>query len=213
MAVKRGRVAAGPTGERTRRRILDAARRLLTARGHVQFSMRNVAATARLHLANVQYYFPRREILVRELLHETGERYRASYQRLLARAGADPRMRLEAVLAFSLRDIADAATRRYFTQLWALLDRLDGGTGTLLDELYRTDLEQIAERVSELFPALDAREVRLRATTLAALIEGAMLVRGAHASGARAQARLRSRLYATALGIATGHPSLQRRNS
>ena len=204
MAVNRSQHAAGATGERTRQRVIVAAQRLLTARGHLQFSMRNIAVAARMHLANVQYYFPRRDDLVRALLHDTGERYRDNYQRLLAQAGCDPRRRFRAVVAFNLGDIADPGTRRYFTQLWALLDRLDRGSGTLLDELYRVDLAQLSERIAELVPRLGASELRMRATLLAALIEGAMLVRGAYSPALPGQKRLATRLARECLAIATG---------
>ena len=56
--------ALSPAGKATAKRIIDAARDLITERGNTQFSMRNVAEHAGLHLANVQYYFPRRDDLV-----------------------------------------------------------------------------------------------------------------------------------------------------
>jgi len=82
--------------------------------------------------------------------------------------------------------------------------RLDRGTGTLLDELYRIDLAQLSERIAELDPRLAPGEVRVRAALLASLIEGAMLVRGAFAPTAAAQRRLVNRLRRACLAIATG---------
>ena len=68
MQVKTKRAApASARGNDTAARIVLAARELLMNEGYAQFSMRNVAARAGLHLANVQYYYKTREDLVRAL--------------------------------------------------------------------------------------------------------------------------------------------------
>src|SRR5215470_18187795 len=110
---KRGPVARR-AGNDTAARIVLAARELLMNEGYAQFSMRTVAARAGLHLANVQYYYKTREDLVKALLDDTGARYRASYDELLARAPADRVARFKAIIEFNLKDIATSATRRYF---------------------------------------------------------------------------------------------------
>jgi hypothetical protein len=51
---------------------------------------------------------------IRALLHDTGARYRASYDELRAAAPADRIARFEAVIDFHLKDIATWETRRYF---------------------------------------------------------------------------------------------------
>ena len=81
-------------GQATVTKILQAARTLLTERGHSDFSMRNVADAAGVHLANVQYYFPRRDDLVQALLIDTGDRYRALYEQALHGVADDPIERL-----------------------------------------------------------------------------------------------------------------------
>src|SRR5882757_11150997 len=116
MQVKTKRAA--PPGRRagndTAARIVLAARELLMTEGYAQFSMRNVAARAGVHLANVQYYFKTREDLVRALLDDTGARYRATYDQLRASTPTDGLARFKAVVDFNLRDIATWETRRYF---------------------------------------------------------------------------------------------------
>ena len=65
MQVKRSRgTASRRANNETAGRIVLAARELLMDEGYAQFSMRNVAARAGVHLANVQYYFKTREDLV-----------------------------------------------------------------------------------------------------------------------------------------------------
>jgi AcrR family transcriptional regulator len=191
-----GRVAA--------QRILRSAHVLLAKSGHVQFSMRNVAAHAGLHLANVQYYFPTRDALLDALMEDVGRRYREAYRRCLADTPADGAARFEAVLNFNLEDIGKRATRRYFIQLWALLDSLDGNSGRRLKALYEIDIDQLSERIAEIDPRAAPAEVRRRATLLASLIEGQMVVRGAHSADDREMAALKNQARALGFAIALG---------
>ena len=105
MQVKTKRAATGRrAGNDTAARIVLAARELLMTEGYAQFSMRNVAARAGLHLANVQYYYKTREALVKALLDDTGERYRSSYEELRARGPTDREARFKAVVGQSPLD-------------------------------------------------------------------------------------------------------------
>jgi hypothetical protein len=104
---------------------------------------------------------------------------------VLAKAPSDRLRRFETVLEFNLVDIAQSETRRFFMQLWALLSSMDGTTGTLLNDLYQIDLQR-------------------RATLLAALIEGLMVVRGAHSTSAAEMKRLASAAKRVGLAIALG---------
>lgn len=173
-------------------------------RGYAQFSMRNVAAQAGLHLANVQYYFPRRNDLVHALLLDTSERYRAAYAACLADAPADPLERFKIILRWNLEDITNPATRQFFLQLWALLSALDRHSGRLLDELYDFDIVQLGESVAAMTPGLAAREIRERATLLAAMIEGLMVVRGSRSAREPDMARIIDRAFKTLLEIGRG---------
>jgi AcrR family transcriptional regulator len=201
---KKGRSRAGRTSHDTAARIVLAARELLMNEGYAQFSMRTVAARAGVHLANVQYYFRTREDLVRALLDDTGARYRASYDELRASAPADRIARFEAVIDFHLKDIATWETRRYFIQLWALLATLDGHSGSLMNDLYAIDIQQLSECIADLEPGTEAPEIRRRASVLAAMIEGMVVVRGAHSRSAPELKRLMARAHAVAMQIALG---------
>ena len=192
------------SGRDTAQRILDSARELLMRAGDAQFSMRNVAAQAGLHLANVQYYYPTRDALMRAILADTGARYRAAYERLRAMHSGDRVQRFRAVVDFNLQDIADRRTRRFFIQLWALLNTLDGETGSLHNELYEIDIAQLSECIGELAPQAGAADVRRRATLLAAMIEGLVLVRGAHSRKASELKHLMAQARALGMQIALG---------
>jgi AcrR family transcriptional regulator len=195
---------AGRTGSPTAQRVIDAARDLLTDEGCSGFSMRNVAARASMRLSNVQYYFPTRDDLIRELFSDADRRYRRAFAEVLERASNDHVARFEAVIDFNLHDISQASTRGYFLQFWALLNTLDPKTGSLLNDLYAFDIQILSERIAELAPQIAPAEVRRRATLLAALIEGLMVVRGAHSQAAPEMRRLSSAAKRLALQIALG---------
>src|SRR4051812_2738566 len=205
MQVKTKRAATGRrAGNDTAARIVLAARELLMTEGYAQFSMRNVAARAGLHLANVQYYYKTREALVKALLDDTGERYRSSYEELRAKGPTDREARFKAVVEFNLKDIATAETRRYFIQLWALLTEIDGRAGHLMNDLYAIDIQQLGDCIADLVPDTDAAEVRRRASILAAMIEGMVVVRGAHSRNPAELKKLMARALGLAMQIALG---------
>jgi AcrR family transcriptional regulator len=205
MQVKTKRAASGRrAGNDTAARIVLAARELLMTEGYAQFSMRNVAARAGLHLANVQYYYKTREDLVKALLDDTGERYRSSYEELRAKAPTDREARFKAVVEFNLKDIATSETRRYFIQLWALLTEIDGRVGHLMNDLYAIDIQQLSDCIADLVPDTDAAEVRRRASILAAMIEGMVVVRGAHSRNPAELKKLMARAQGMAMQIALG---------
>lgn len=191
-------------GNDTSKRIIDAAREVLMSAGHAQFSMRNVAITAGLHLNNVQYYFRTRDDLVRALMHDTEARYLAAYEACLAAAPPDRIERFKAVLDFNLGDVANPATRQFMIQMWALLNSLDRHTGELLDEFYAMDIGALTERIAEIDPDAAPAEIRRRATMLAAMLEGLIVVRGAHSSNAAEMKRLTRYAHAMGLQIALG---------
>lgn len=193
--------------EKTTQRIVAAARRLLIDKGYAEFSMRNVAGEAKLSLSNLQGYFSTRDDLVLALFRDADARYRLAYAEVLANAPSDRSRRFEAVLEFNLIDSAQSETRRFFLQLWALLSSMDGESGTLLNDLYQIDLQHLSERIGELVPEVGTSEVRRRATLLAALIEGLMVVRGAHSTSAAEMKRLATAAKRVGLAIALGEAS------
>ena len=203
-AAKRTSSAASRPPKETAQRIVEVARAVLMSKGYAQFSMRNVATEAGMRLANVQYYFPTRNDLVRALMEDTQQRYEAAYRECLLNAPPDRLERFKAFMDFSLSDVANPETRRFITQMWALLDTMDAASGHLLNEFYEMDLAALSERVAEVDPNCPAGEVRRRATLLAAMIEGLVIVRGAHSSSPAEMKRLTARAKTAGMQIALG---------
>ncbi|PLW83621.1 hypothetical protein CWI75_04530 [Kineobactrum sediminis] len=191
-------------GKETAARIVQAAQEVLSEKGHTRFSMRNVAEQAGVSLANVQYYFPRQEDLVKAIFDDLGSRYRSAYTECLKAAGPSAQERFEAVLRFNLGDITDARTKRFFLQLWALLSNFEEACGELLEQLYAVDIEQLNEHISALDPTADAREITTRSTLLAAMIEGLMVVLGNRSPDSPETRALLERAHQQGLAIARG---------
>src|SRR5262249_46625150 len=117
--------------------ILAAAESVLIEKDYTQFSLRNIAAAAGIHLANLQYYFPSKEALIHALLAHVVDAYDARYRDRFATLPRMPHPRFVAMLDFLVEDIHERRTRRFFVQLWALLESSDAsGRGALLNELY-----------------------------------------------------------------------------
>ena len=188
----------------TAQRLLDAAREVLIRDGSAAFSMRNVAQEAQLRLATVQYYFPTRDDLVRAMMRDTESRYRVATEKCLTGVPAKPLERFKAILRFYLKDVADPVTRRWIIQMWALLSMLDAQSGTLHDEFYDMDISGLSTYIAELCPDTPAAEVRRRATLLAAMLEGLVVVRGAHSASPTELKRLTTLAERLGVQIARG---------
>lgn len=195
---------AKPETHATAARITAAARLVLIERGHVEFSMRNVATKAGVRLATLQYHFPTRDALVRGLMVDTERRYLDAYEQCLAAAPSSRIERFKAVLNFNLRDVADPATRRFIVQMWALLDTVGGNSPDLPNEFYARDLASLCERIAEFDMSASTTVIRRRASLIAALIEGLLLVRGAHSADDNELRHLADEARSLGLKIAAG---------
>lgn len=164
------------SGRDTAAKIIRTAHDLLKSGGYADFSMRNIADKADIRLANLQYYYPKKEDLILALMSYVGELYDENYALRLKQAGDSPEERFEVALNFNLEDINDLDTRHFFIQLWPLLGIADNYTGKLLAQLYSPQLRQFSELIADLHPEASAVDVKLRAELLSAMLEGLMVV-------------------------------------
>jgi AcrR family transcriptional regulator len=155
--------------------VLRAARQVLIEAGYTQFSLRNVAAAAGMHLSNLQYYFRTRDALILRLLQYVEEQYERSYAEKFAALPPDPMPRFVAMVDYLIADIHSAETRRFFIQLWALLDSTDR-RARLLNRLYSGHVRNLAAYIGDINPGLPKRVLQQRAAMIAAMIDGMMLM-------------------------------------
>jgi len=157
--------------------ILAAAKSVLLEKDYTQFSLRNIAAGAGIHLANLQYYFPSKTAIIHALVDHVVQEYESRYRTRFASLPEKPHPRFVAMLDFLIEDIRDPQTRRFFVQLWALLESSDtSGRAVLLNELYAHHIAVIAGYVGELSPRLSPGVRQQRAAMIAAMIDGMMLM-------------------------------------
>ena len=201
IGVRRG-TATRKAGRKTAERLVAAAHELLETQSYERFSMRNVAEQAGVSLANLQYYFPRREDLAKALITDIGARYRAAYDECLAQAPDDPVERFRIVLRWNMADIGQKSTRQFFIQFWALLGSLDNFAGEYLREVYFIDIDQLGEHIGAIHNGMDGREIKKRATLIAAMIEGLMVVAGYFGDVEGKPSALKEAALNTALEIA-----------
>ena len=61
-------IASSNKGKKRIVEIMEACRTVLIDKGYTQFSLRNIAKEAGIHLSNLQYYFRTRDDLLKELI-------------------------------------------------------------------------------------------------------------------------------------------------
>ena len=99
------------------------------------------------------------------------------YDELISSLPTTPFPRFLAILDFLIEDDQVDRTRRFFVQLWALLESSDEtGQGKLLSKLYAGNIENLARYIDKINPDLGRGECHQRATMIHAMIDGMMLM-------------------------------------
>ncbi|NKB39241.1 MAG: TetR family transcriptional regulator [Gammaproteobacteria bacterium] len=173
---KRSGTAIRAKGQKRVVAILEASRAILIEDGYTQFSLRNIAGRAGIHLSNLQYYFPGKDELIHGLMEFIADKYLQTYETLFKKLPDGPEARLNAAIEYLLTDIRNSKTRRFFVQLWALLESSDAHSGVLLNEMYALHISTLNSLIAEVSPHLSPGILQQRATMIASLIEGMMLM-------------------------------------
>jgi AcrR family transcriptional regulator len=163
-------------GRETKKQILAACKSVLTNKGYPYFSFQNIAKEAGLSLSNVQYHFATKEKLVAALMEDIGDYYKQVVDDLLKNTSADPVSRFLAVIDYNLEDISKPDTRYFFIQVWALVGALGSHRYKLLGEMYEVAIGHVSMVIEEINPLLTKGERQQRATMIAAMMEGMMLM-------------------------------------
>ena len=168
--------ASSEKGRKRISEIMEACKTVLIDRGYTQFSLRNIASEAGIHLSNLQYYFHTREELIKGLIDYNTRSYFQKYTKLFATHPTAPYPRFLAVIDYLIEDIRDPLTRRFFIQFWALLDASGAHTERLLNDMYAPHIQTLNQFIEELNPSLSPGVRQQRAAMIAAMIEGMMLM-------------------------------------
>lgn len=163
-------------GEERRKQILDACKRVLAKEGCMSFQLRNVAIEAGLSLSNVQYYFPTKEALVTGLRDNIKEFYTQEGEKIYGNEDDSPVNRFLRLIDYLLTDIRDPKQRHFWIQLWAFIGAVDPEKSKVLSEMYLTDIANLKKAVQGVNPLLSKGVLQQRATMIAAMFEGMILM-------------------------------------
>jgi len=163
-------------GAERKKQILDVCIDILVNKDASQLTMRNIASELDLHLSNVQYYFPTRDDIIKALVEYIAQFYTQEVDDLLESAPSEPLPRFFIMIDYLLEDIRNPRTRRLFLQLWGLLGTLETDGDKILNRMYLVDIANISRVVAELNPLLTKGVLQQRATLIAAIMEGMMLM-------------------------------------
>ena len=156
--------------------ILTAARDVLAFEGVQKFTMRNVASKAGTTLSNLQYYFPTKNALLREVLEHANRVYDEDYERLFSKVGDVPADRFYALIDYLLDDLEKPVVRGFFLQAWALAAH-DDYSEQCMESTYGHYRSVVANMIGEVNPKLSQTERTKRAAAIQAIIEGSQLSR------------------------------------
>lgn len=159
--------------------ILAAARGVLVEQGYAEFTLRNVAARAKIRLSTLQHYYPTKDDLFRAVVDQTVSDYDTAYSTQALMQSDSPRSRLLSMVDYLLADLKKPATAGFFYEFWARGFR-DPYAADLMQRAYRHHRDRLRAAIAPLNPKLPGRIVEQRAVITAALIEGMILFIGAH---------------------------------
>jgi len=199
--VRRG-TAERSAGKSTAKKIVRSAYEILLKGGYADFSMRKIAENAGVRLANLQYYFPRMEDLIKALMDLVADIYDDRYREHLAQVEDDPEARFIACLNLNFDDVNNPETRHFFIQFWPFLGVADNYTGKLLVEFYQPQHQQIDNLIKQLQPSLSDEESMRRAEIITAMFEGLLVTTISASKGNKEIEMLRKSILESCLSIA-----------
>ena len=166
-----------PKGKERVEKILKAAKDVFITKGYGGLTMRNVASGAGTTVGNLQYYYPDKDRLLRDLLEYMVHGFFESFSSI----AQNPRKTAEEKLIAWIDCIFDAFPiedkGRFYPELWALSNH-DAAAAKLMGEMYETGMQTLRGIIKDMNPKLSTREVRDIAVTIVGSIEGLVVFVG-----------------------------------
>ena len=169
--------SAGTKRELRLIRVLDAAYEVFLNEGYDRLTMRKVAAIAGMSHGNLNYYFPRKEHLLRALFDYVIDGHLAEFERRQVDAGGDPERQLEAILDYWLDDGLSRETTIFLMEMWARSNR-DDNIAAMTDQFYRRARQPLATLIVLINPSLNEQEAAQIALLMCASMEWLMVFAG-----------------------------------
>ena len=163
-----------PKGKHRTEDILRKAQEVLVEEGYANFTMRNIAARARIRMGNLQYYYQTKNDLLREMFQFAIEAHSGRLIKLDLLSGREPQKLFSKVIDYLLADLKKPHVRGLFLQIWAL-SMHDNFAEHCLEEIYEQYRQLLSGIITRINPGLLAPECNARAAAIQALIEGSQM--------------------------------------
>ncbi len=158
-----------------RDQLIEVARAVLVEEGLEGFVVRRIAERADVRLGNLQYYFPTRIDLLAAVVRHELEADLRSLARGMGPEECEPVVALRSLLLALIGRWRDGATDVYLPA--GLLALHDATMAQVIDEVWLTFYDAIADCVRRIDPDADPDEARARAMVITSLLDGASLQR------------------------------------
>lgn len=164
-------------GLETVEQILKAALQIMVDEGYRALTLRRIAAACDMKVGNVTYYFPNKEVLVREMIDSVLNSYEEAFDEILHHEDETPEMRLEQVIRLILEDIQSKKTTHFFPELWAL-SNYDAILADRVDNVYQRARGAFNALIPLINPTLGPEARELVALYISASLEGMTMFAG-----------------------------------
>ncbi|WP_072687133.1 TetR/AcrR family transcriptional regulator [Rhodococcus marinonascens] len=169
-------------GAQRQTELLDAAERVLTARGNANAALRDFAAEAGVRIGHLQHYFPTRADLIRAVLDRAMARSLARLAEatgLDADDGAEPAVTREdtqRMLEVLLAEHDDVGFVRLYREIWAIAGG-DEPTAAVVRAFYRKYVDFVADLIACARTSVSEEQRNALAEIVVSLLEGSSVVR------------------------------------
>ncbi|MFO1466699.1 MAG: TetR/AcrR family transcriptional regulator [Steroidobacteraceae bacterium] len=155
------------------REILEVARRILVEEGYKNLTLRRVAQSVGISIGNLQYYFPAKEDLERQVLQYARDRAIRECGDYFDQLSGGAEVRFERLIKFLLASVNRPDTRGLHLQGWAVATH-DDHVEYCMEQLFHERCVIVARAIEQLNPEIDAAERLNRATVIHAMIVGSV---------------------------------------
>jgi AcrR family transcriptional regulator len=167
-----------PIGQKdTEERILDSVGLVLRHYGHAGFTMRLVAETSKISLGNLTYHFPSKSDLLRAFVTHLVTGYWTQFDEILTSSDAPVAQEWERLVRWLLADTVTEDVMRLFREIWAM-QLHDPSICRAVDDFYDELMEKVVQRLMQLNPNAEIKELRELVQTLTVISEGTCVLYG-----------------------------------
>lgn len=159
------------SGQRTRQKILRAAKRVLATQGYARFTLRCVAGEAGLTVGNLAYHYRSKRSLVRALIMQLMAEYRDQVGKQLRSSPKRSPKAFRSLVTWLMKDSVSRQTSRLFREFWTIALH-DAFIANAVDGFYAEVQETMAALVRQHFPDLSRNAAREIVQLMGIISEG-----------------------------------------